>query len=322
MPLVNPIPKTSQVGNIDYSVGDTKTFDSPTSGFIIESEIVLTFDATVNGLGASINKWGFGAALIRNFEMVLNGTDKFIDLSGAALLTQARLDTGVVPMGNGVISTATDKTYELHIPIMHTLPWSKNPYQAGLDLRNASSLQYRITWGDISDIFRTPGTASISNVSCKIVQRKIDNISLDFEKPLLRELTMQKINVVGTIKGWNDYKEQRTTNLLIRSHTLVPVLNSVEAVTVLRDGFKVQHGSETFREHDVDLLQSDYLLRTGSEVPSAVYPVPYEMHGTSEHAVPTNNLDSPLVLTADVYASLTLDTDIFVMREALRYQQF
>ncbi len=90
-----------------------------------------------------------------------NGETLVDNLSARALIMgPAILKAGTVPEFDQI--AAANGTYNVQIPIYHSDPLTKRPEDLFVDTRLYDSFELDITLGQMSDLFTTPGTASVT----------------------------------------------------------------------------------------------------------------------------------------------------------------
>lgn len=317
-------PKTKiqrRLGVITYQAGTKQQLRLDQDGVLLETRLRLRYTVTNGGSAAVLPRPFALARLIKRLEMTANGSDTFINQDGAHLVARAQIERGCRLFGMDatvVLTASTATTYEIVIPIQHTLPRAVRPDDAGVDMRALNQCILSIDWGDANDIYGTPNGATISNVTCSIEGTFYGFPGKD-DRYLVRDLNMQIQDVAATNSDLGTIQDRG--DFYYRSFNILAVSDNVLVNTLLTSGaIRLVSGSYVFADRSgPDLLADqagEYNLPLAERM-TGVYRLELPTTGQGTTMIRAKDLSADLYLRFNVAKVGTTD-QLLISRETLR----
>lgn len=323
-PVLTPTPKvTRQLPSVPYQAGVTNSIAIDRDGVLFETRLRLAFRVSNGATPPTGPRWMTLARLLRRVEMQLNGQDTFITLPGQHIASRAQYEYGVRQWGmdSSIVLTANAVTdYEIILPIPHYLPKAQRPDDAAVDLRRVQQCNLRITWGDASDLFTTPGTAVVSNVTCSVEGYYVTQIEPE-RMYFLRVLDV--LDQPNTISNANlTIMQDRAQGTLYRSWHMATLRNDIAVQNIFTGNLRLYAGAMQYfsREPSQVLAESiRHAALPASEIPAneRVYRFDLPHLGSNRSNIPAGDLLGDLFIAAGT--TFTSGTELIsISREALR----
>lgn len=310
--------------SVPYQAGVRNTIAIDRDGVLSMLGIRLAFRVSNGATAPSGPLWQTLARLIRRLEVIVNGADTVVSISGAHLASRSQVEFGTRPFGMDatVVLTANAVTdYEVYLECPFFLPRSQRMDDTSLDLRRVDQAILAVTWGDASDLFGTPGaTVAVSNVACSIEGHYLVNVD-PTQVFLARALDMQEI--ANTASNANfAVLQDRGSDLFWRSFHVATLRNQVAAQNIITGDVRLNAGAFVYLNRDGFSILSE--TKRFSALPATEYPAPDRVYRIGMEYLGSNQtLINAAALSGDLY--LTLGTTytsgneiVSISREAMR----
>jgi len=322
--LVAPSMVRRRLPSVPYQAGVRNTIAIDRDGVLSQINIRLAY-RVANGATAPVGPlWQTLARLIRRLEIVVNGQDTVVTISGAHLASRATLEWGVRPLGmdTSIVLTANQNTdYEIVLPLPLFLPRAVRPDDTSLDLRRVNQAILAITWGDASDLFATPGaTVQVQNVVCSVEGSYLVNARPD-QVFMVRALDMQETTSPASNANLTILQD-RGSDLFWRSWHIATLRNQVAVQNIITGDVRLFAGAFSYANRDGNAVLAEGAREAAipwSEYPAAdrVYPIRAQYLGQNVTLINAGALSGDLYLAAGV--TYTSGTEIIsISREAMR----
>lgn len=310
--------------SVPYQAGVRNTVAVDRDGVLSMVVVRLAF-RVANGATAPVGPlWQTLARLIRRLELVVNGQDTVVTISGAHLASRAQMEFGVRPLGmdSTIVLTANANTdYEIVLPLPLFLPRAVRPDDCSLDLRRVNQCIAAITWGDASDLFGTPGaTVAVQNVTCALEGHYLVNARPD-QAFMVRALDMQETASPASNSNLTILQD-RGSDLFWRSWHVATTRNNVAVQNIITGDVRLFAGAFSYMNRDASSVLAEGARESAipwSEYPAAdrVYPIRTPYLGQNTTLINAGALTGDLYLAAGV--TYTSGTEIIsISREAMR----
>lgn len=141
-----------------YITNNPDTIDISRGTLIRELMLRLQMTPTLTGANNTAVNLGWGGpwGVIKRLELVVNGSDTLVNLTGTDLtrmhyyfLGEPVLAQEISTLGDGATA---DPALDSHLIIPFWMPRSSKPLDTVLDARRLASLEMRVTWGTFTDV--------------------------------------------------------------------------------------------------------------------------------------------------------------------------
>jgi hypothetical protein len=310
--------------SVQYQAGVRNTVTLDRDGVLSQLNFVLRF-RIANGATAPIGPlWNALSRLLRRVEVVIDGQDTVMSINGPHMASRALLEFGARPLGMEatVVLTASATTdYTVVLPLPMYLPRGRRPDDTSLDLRKVNQAIVAVTWGDISDIFATPGaTAALSNVSLNLEGEYLVNPAAD-ALFMARSLDIQDVTNPASNANLQALID-RGSDMFWRSFHIVTTRNNVAVGNIITNDIRLTAGAFTYANREAVAIQG--ASQRNASLPLTEFggdPVPYRVD--LAHLGQGTTYINAAGLTGDLYlvfgTTFTSGTEIIsISREALR----
>lgn len=256
--------------SIPYAASQRNSINIDRDGVLNHLAFALTFRCTNGATGPVGPLWQTLARLIRRLEIVINGQDTVVSISGAHLASRAQVENGVRAFGMAstvVLTNSAVTDYAVTIPLPLTLPRAVRPDDTSLDLRRVDQATIAITWGDATDLFTTPNAAAISNVNCDVIATYLVNAGPE-ESFLTRALDVQDIPNVSSNPNLTALMD-RGSDLFWRSFHVAQLRGQVGVSNIVNEA-RLTAGSFTYNSTPAGALIAQTIADYA--IPSAEFP--------------------------------------------------
>jgi len=155
------------------SAGAVSTLDLPRDNVMKQIGLMLKLDQATATTPASGTEPDQGIlAAIRRLEIVADGALTLWSLDPASLYALNCLWNGSVAQRDDLAPPggSSSSTLQAYLQIPFALPFSEKPNVTLLNAQALSSLQLRITWGGVSDLYQTVANTTISTTTLVSVE--------------------------------------------------------------------------------------------------------------------------------------------------------
>lgn len=145
-----------QEKTVPFADGSQQTVDLVRGRLVRETVIDLDLTPTLTGANNTPAGVGGGGAwaVVKRLEVVLNGSQVILNLSGRELMFANLYGLGRAPEHPDTLGDGATANPALHVRLV--IPWwlprSVKPFDTVFDTRRLSTLQLRITWGTFTDV--------------------------------------------------------------------------------------------------------------------------------------------------------------------------
>lgn len=321
--MMAPATVKRRLPSVPYQAGVRNTIAIDRDGVLTMLRVRLQFRVTNGGTAAVGPLWMTLPRIIRRFEVILNGADTLVSISGAHMASRALVEFGKRPYGMdaSIVLTASAATdYDIVLPLPFYLPRAERPDDTSLDLRRVDQAIIAITWGDASDLFATPNGAAISNVSCSVEGQYLVNSRPD-QIFLARALDMQ--DIANTASNSNfAILQDRGSDLFWRSFHIATLRNSVAVQNIITGDVRLNAGAFVYVNRDGQSILAETMDAAGlptSEYSTfdRVYRVGMDYLGSNQTLINAGALSGDLYLTLGT--TYTSGSEVIsISREAMR----
>ena len=220
-------------------------------GVLNALSIRVRYTVSNGATGPAAPLWGCLARILRRVEVLVNGQDTVVNINGAHLASRQLYEFGMRAYGmeaTVVLTNSAVTVYDvvLYLPF-HLPPNAEREDDTALDLRGVQQATLAITWGDQTDLFGTPNTATISAVTCEVTGHYLVNPSplLKNGKPRLywiRALDIQDVDNSSTNAALSVLLD-RGSDLFWRTLHIATMRNNVAVQNILTGDIRWQAGS-------------------------------------------------------------------------------
>lgn len=321
--LMAPATVKRRLPSVPYQAGVRNTVAIDRDGVLTMLRLRLQFRVTNGGTAAVGPLWMTLARIVRRFEIILNGADTLVSISGAHLASRALLEYGKRPYGMdaAIVLTASAATdYDIVIPLPFFLPKSERPDDTSLDLRRIDQAILAVTWGDAADLYTTPNGAVVSNVSASVEGQYLVNARPE-QVFLARALDMQDIANVASNSNFAILQD-RGSDLFWRSFHVATLRNNIAVQNIITGDVRMNAGAFVYVNRDgVSVLAEtmDYAALPFSEYAASdrVYRIMQDYLGSNQTLINAGALSGDLYLTFGT--TYTSGSEILsISREAMR----
>lgn len=258
---------------------------------------------------------------IKNVLMRTDAGEVLVDLPGRALYNIAIQKIATTPNKDAI--AASDATYYVNLPIYFTDDQMQRPEDTILDTSRYASMKLDVTLGTVSDLFTTPGTASVTVTADFEIQHTADVIPAEAAPVAHINYEMDQ----PADPNANTYIDiQRDQNLSIKRlfiHTASSATdgsgftgtndNDVIEVVNLKD-----HNSNIVQDRYFSMIQDDNKEEFALEnIPGGLAIINFVRDGSINSSLWTGNL-SKLQLSWTNDATVAANDQVAVARESIR----
>lgn len=311
------------LGDITFAAGARVSFDIPRNNPLHVLLLRARFTITNGGTGPVGPKWQTLARIFKKVEVLVNGRDNILNLTGASLAAMAFLNLGQVAKGMDatVVTTNSAATeYEITLPIFFTLPprYAQRADDTALDFRRGieAKLIVEFAAADCSDFFITPNSAALSGVTVSVSGLYEDGVPAD---RIYRVRTYDQI--LHTLEATNSALQlslDKGSGVFMRGLMIETIAADIYVSTILNDGLiEVAVGSTP-----IDKVKAKDLLAMNRQdlytaPQTGVYHLDKTLYGSGISMIPTGGLRSDLVLKLDA-TKITGTNQIIITRDGFR----
>jgi len=329
------------------SAGQVATMDLPRDSVMKGLSLIWTMVLTTGVAAAAGTLSSYdGLSAIRRIEIVLDGALTLWSIDPVDLVLLNNLwygtsleYTNMAAPGAGLSNTAQ---YAMYIPF--ALPFSQDPNLTLLNAQALTSLQLKVTWGAITDLFQTVNNTSINTSSIlsvqtheisglgpgsifsalKVSQQQVDITSTTprqrVQLPrgnLLKSLLFRsrsKVNSVDTPTDACLNQMEIESSELNRGTFLHRRIRATDTDTVARNGYHIRNDAKRLYGYVDNVLIN---ATTAAISMVGVYPVDFAEDGSNSSFIrtqPYSSLDAYLSVQA---AGLTSPTTIVTQVEVI-----
>jgi hypothetical protein len=321
--LLAPAMVKRRLPSVPYQATVRNSINIDRDGVLSMIVLRLAFRVTNGGTAAVGPLWQALARIIRRLEIVVNGQDTPISISGAHLASRAQVEWGsrAFGMDTAIVLTASAATdYEVVLPLPMFLPRAVRPDDTSLDLRRVDQAILAITWGDATDIYTTPNAAAVSNVVCNVEGHYLVNARPD-QVFLTRSLDMQDTPNQSSNANLAILQD-RGSDMFWRSFHIATLRNSAAATNILTGDVRLSAGAFTYAMRDANAILAETMRE--SAIPVAEFPAADRAYRLALPYLGQNTtLINAAALSGDLFLTLgttyTSGTEqISISREAMR----
>jgi len=295
----------------------------------------LRYTVTAGATGPATPLFQTLARLINRVEIIVAGRDTVQAIPGYLMALRANYEHEGIPglgMEATVVTTGsnTATSYDVMLPVDFILPLGYREDDCAIDTSSLTQLSCVINWGrvDGSDLFTTPNSAAISNVTLDVEGQYITNpfrdantgaaVSSVSGKPyLVRHLDFQEIDVSATNTAMGVILDSRT-GMIDLSFMLLTLADGVGVDTVI-NALSLDAGSFNYLKRDGRAIKAENLreLALTNGLIAGAYYIDPRFGGSVNNAINSAELTGDLKLTADVTKQGTV-CKLIIQREAVR----
>lgn len=257
-----------KLGTIPYQASVRNTLTLDRDGVLVQLTLRLVYTVTNGATGPVGPLWQTLARLIRRVDIIVDGQDTFVSLSGAHLVMRALFDTFVRQYGMDatvVLTNSAVTVYEVHIPIFLTLPptTAARADDCALDMRQVTQAQLGVTWGDVSDLFTTPNAnTAVSAVTLNVEAHYLLNPEAgkrNGQKAVYLVRSMDQVDVPNVATNPNmSVLIDRGQDIFWRSFQIVTLRNNIAVNNILDGGdIRLQSGSFVYVNREAVIIRSE-----------------------------------------------------------------
>ncbi|ARJ65478.1 hypothetical protein WV31_07340 [Magnetospirillum sp. ME-1] len=330
----NPTLHKRKLGQIRFTAGGRESLELDKNGVLLRLFLRLRYTVTNGATGPVGPLFQTLARLINRVEILAGGRDMVQSVPGYFLAERAFLENKGIPalgMGATVVTTNSAVTsYDICLPVDFTLPLGRREDDCALDTSSLSQLSVIVTWGktDASDLFTTPNSAAISNVSLDVEGHYIANpmraangqpVSGRTGKPyLVRQLDYTEVDISASNTAFATILDSRT-GLLVTSFLMVQLADNVGSDAVV-NSLRMEAASFVYALQDAQFIRAanvrDLELVGGANHTGVLYLDP-RLDGSVINAINTAELQGDLKAIMDVTKTGT-NCKLAIQREAIR----
>lgn len=268
-----------------YAAGVRQTVQIDRDGVLMGLAIRVAYRVT-NAATAPVNPlWSTLARILRRVEVVVNGQDTVMNITGAHLASRQLVESTQRPLGMeaSVVTTASAVTdYDITIRVPFVLPFgAQRRDDTALDLRGVQQAILAITWGDASDLFGTPNGAAISNVTVEITGHYLVNASPQ-QRFLVRALDIQEADNTTTNANLSILLD-RGSDLFWRNLHIATLRNNLAVQNILTGDIRWQAGSFIFDNRSAREILADTIY--DSRIPFSEFPAADQVYKLSRDSM-------------------------------------
>lgn len=278
-----------RLDNIEFVAGGTKTLELPRNNVYRALGIRLTGTCTTTATAPVGKKSQTPYRLIKRIEIVANGKDTIKSIPGMFLRILNKHDFGTNPKETDVgIVASTAYSFEGYMILPFAFTRALRPLDGALDARRLQTLDVRITWGSVDDLYTTPNSAALSNVKLELKTMEYINVPQDFKAFLNKQTQIQK-EVVSTT---TELQERLPVETVYRRFILYTEVADIASDSVLNK-IKLKSGTFVFKDLDANLLKGDMKSLMGLEaLETGVYIVELITDGQLTEVINTVGMSS------------------------------
>jgi hypothetical protein len=327
--MADPMPAQAivrrKLPSVAYQAGVRQTITLDRDGVLQMVVLRLQYRVSNGATGPTAPKWHALARLLRRVEVVVDGQDTVVSISGAHIASRALLEFGMRQPGTEatvVLTSSAVTDYDIVLPLPFFLPKSRRPDDTSLDLRaqTVSQAILAVTWGDLTDVFTAVNTATLSNVALSIEGHYLVNAAPDAVF-MVRSLDVQEVSNPATNASLSALID-RGSDMFWRSFHIATTRNDIAVQNIISGDIRLRAGAFTYvnREarHVLAEAQRNYALPTaewGTDL--QVYRVDMSNLGQGTTLINAAALNGDLFLEFGTTYTSGTET-ISISREAMR----
>jgi hypothetical protein len=286
--------------NVVYQAGVRNTIQIDRDGVLSALNIRAQF-SILGGATTATPLFNALARIFRRIEVVVDGQDTTISVSGAMLAARQQIESGARAFGMDATVVTTNgvtTAYDIILRIPFYQPRAVRPDDTSLDLRRVTQAILAVTWGDINDIFGTVGGASISVPPVCTVEAEYLINDDPAKVYMTRVLDEMQVPITATNPRLNSLMD-RGQDLFYRTFLTATTRDNVAVNDILDAGTQqLLAGSVTYINRNGVNVRADQATYFGipvAERATGLYPfwLPYLEQNTT--------LINTGMLTADLY---------------------
>lgn len=265
-------------GTVPYRANNPETLDLSRGTLCREMLLRLTMQPTATaGQNAAANvQWGGPWGVIRRLEIVLNGSDSILNLTGADLSRLAWHQLGIAPdvpdtLGDGATA---NPALDVSLIVPFWMPRAAKPMDTVLDTRRLASYSIRVTWGTFTDVISAATAWTAEPVLTVQQLRSSGEIAAD-----ARFTEWRRFAIVQDATVTNpQLRVQLPTGFVYRGFAVNLYDTSLPGDSATPANLKrirVKSGSTTFADLSAQALQAWYRQRYGIPFDAAAIPDAY-----------------------------------------------
>lgn len=306
------------LGTITYQEGTRQTLLLDRDGVMLELKARIRFTVTNGATGPVGPLWQTLARIIRRLEIVLDGQDTLVSISGAGLASRAHIEAGVEAYGmtdTVVLTNSAVTAYDIVLSLPFFLPRGRRPDDTALDLRRVNQAVLAITWGGPSDLFTTVNAAAISAVTCGI--DAVYMVNVDPQAQFLGRSLDTVIQDIAATNANLGVLMDRGHDIFYRGFHIAALDDGVASNSIINN-IRLESGSFVFTNREGAIIRSMLRSQYGlSTLPTGVYMIDTSHFGEGKSLINTGALATDLYLRFDVTKPAGVIT-LEIFREALR----
>jgi hypothetical protein len=153
------------------SAGSVSTLDIPRDSVLKELSILFHIDVTVGTTAATGTVADPGwLAFVRRLEVVADGALTLWSIDPASLFMLDWCWYGAPGSRSAVPATITAGPFLAALRLPFALPFAADPNVTLLNAQALSSLQLRVTWGQVADVYQNANSSTFANTSLVSVE--------------------------------------------------------------------------------------------------------------------------------------------------------
>ena len=227
--------------------------------------------------------------LIRRIEIVANGNDTIKNIPFILLKKLNTIDWGIEPEWTNVGVTASTTfpfVASSMLPFVFTGAKTRRPHDGALDARELATLDLRVTFGNIADVYNSPAGATITATELETKTGEYETLE-EFEAFLNKHTsTEREITATAT-----ELQERLPTERVYRRFLLYSEVDGIARNDIL-NRISLRSGSTVFKDVQGNLLQSEMFLNNRVRTETGVYLIPIISEGKIVESLDTKGMSS------------------------------
>lgn len=322
----NPTRVVRRIGTVPYVSGQRQTLEIDKDGVLFTLRLKLSCRISAGATPGTGSTIGGLSRLLRRIEVIAGGRDTLQSVPGYQLAIRSQIETGQGCYGLGDtdaeraealnIAANSSRDFVIVVPVSFGLPLGRRIDDCGLDTFGINQLALAVTWGDVSDLYATPGTAALSLVALEVEGDYLINPTR--KSPYyVRTLDYQDVDVTATNSEMAITLDNRTG--LILGSVMVFASNDWQGSDSIVRGLRLQSGSFVYQARDVHMMRAEMKQGYNVKPPAGVMYIEPRFDGQITNAILTDagNMTAELKLTGDVVKGAGY-TRLSIQREGIR----
>lgn len=170
-----------RLGSIDYSANGVKSMDLPRA--TLYQYLGLRLSGLVTIITANATAWADAPfSLIRRIEVVADGKDTIKSIDGETLALFMRIFGGTAMSASAMPTVVgASQAFNAYLTLPFEMPRAVRPIDTLLNSKRLSTLELRITWGDVTSAYSAnSGNATFASVALDVELFESFGIESDF----------------------------------------------------------------------------------------------------------------------------------------------